>query len=282
MALDLEWLVSQFPKLSHIELLGEGGQKWVFSSVHESHKRTVLKLVKPGSETLLDRELEAVRRVGEHGYVPKIYEVGLVDSPLGQLIWILEEFIDGIVLSEILKHRVLGKQEELKLASDLLHSASESESRNIVHRDIKPGNIKIDADGKAWLLDFGIARILDMESKTRTDALVGPHSPGYSAPEQFRYQKRAINGRSDLFAIGVTLYEAASGVNPFIVGAQSDLEILHRVEHQRLRPLSLDWDPDGVFSGFISTLTQKYHTQRPRNCHEAQEWLEEIREKLGG
>lgn len=281
-SLDLSWLASQFPQLTDIEILGEGGQKLAYSCIHKSYGKCALKIIKPGEEMMLDRELEAVRRVGGYGYVPKIYEVGILNSQLGKSIWILEEYIDGKVLSEILKNTLLGKEAELRLASDLLHSATEAEKRKIVHRDIKPDNIKIDHNGKAWLLDYGIARILDMESKTKSDAVVGPHSPGYSAPEQFRYKKRAIDGRSDLFAIGVTLYEAAIGINPFLVDAQSRLEVLHRVENMRLPPLTLKWDPDRLFAGFVSTLIQKHPTQRPRTCSDAQAWLNEIIDKLGG
>lgn len=80
--------------------------------------------------------------------------------------WILEEFVDGEDLSALLKRGPLDKVKILRLANDLLCAVADAEAKSVVHRDIKPDNIKIDKSGKAWLLDFGIARILDMELKT--------------------------------------------------------------------------------------------------------------------
>jgi serine/threonine protein kinase len=284
MTVDFAWLYGTFPSLSKWEPLQPGGQKWVFRCEHQETGPCVLKIIKPGAAQRLDRELEAVRRLEQLSLrnVPHVYQVGTIDSQVGPLIWLLEQYVDGTDLSEMLRQGPLNRNEVLNLALDLVSVAKEGESVNVVHRDIKPRNIKIDPDGEAWLLDFGIVRILDLESKTRSDAVVGPHSPGYSAPEQFRYQKRAIDGRSDLFAIGVVLYESAMGVNPFIEGARDSREVLRRVENDPLPRLELEWDGGRLFSDFVSTLTQKYPYQRPRTCAEALHWLEEIMVQLRG
>jgi serine/threonine-protein kinase len=279
MGIDVSWLISVFPDLEKISQLGEGGQKWVFSCFHPKYKKVVLKLIKPGAEQRLDREIEAVRRL--NGYVPTIYEVGLLDSPFGQLVWILEEYISGNSLAERLIKETFDKQLVLRLTLDLLSTVADAESKKIVHRDIKPDNIKIDDTGRAWLLDFGIARILDMESKTKTDAVSGPHSPGYGAPEQFRNKKHEIDNRADLFAIGITIYESVTGNNPFLDGSRDRLEVLRRVEHMPLPMLKLGWDKNGVFADFVSSLTQKYSYQRPRNCKETLDWFREIAKDLG-
>lgn len=233
-----------------------------------------------GAEQRLDREIEAVKRL--NGYVPTIYEVGVLDSSFGQLVWILEEYITGSSLTECLRKEILDKQVVLKLTLDLLYTVSDAELKNIVHRDIKPDNIKIDNTGKAWLLDFGIARILDMESMTRTDAVSGPHSPGYGAPEQFRNKKNKIDNRTDLFAIGVTLYESVTGCNPFLEGARDRFEVLRRVESMPLPALKLKWDQNFLFADFVSSLTQKFPYQRPGSCKEASDWFREIAKDLGG
>jgi serine/threonine-protein kinase len=168
------------------------------------------------------------------------------------------------------------------LSLDLISTTKDAENVDVVHRDIKPKNIVIDHRGNAWLLDFGIARVLDLESKTRTSAHQGPHSPGYSAPEQFRYEKRKITGRSDLFAVGVVLYESAIGTNPFREGADNADEARRRVAEEPLPRLNLVWDVDNKFSDFVASLTQKYPHQRPRSCAEAHSWLLEIVDDLGG
>jgi len=280
MSINVDWLAKKFPKLSGIKSLGEGGQKWVFTCYHPTYKKIVLKLIKPGGEQRLDREIEAVKRVPDHA--PKIHEIGFIDSEVGQLVWILEDYIDGITLSDILKKGPLDKSQILKIANDLLSAVTDAEAKKVIHRDIKPDNIMIDKDGKTWILDFGIARILDMESKTRTDAVSGPHSPGYGAPEQFRNRKQEIDGRTDLFAIGITLYESATGINPFLKDARDRLDVLKRVETEPLPRLVLPWDINAAFSDLVASFTQKYPYQRPHTCSDALAWFQEINRGLGG
>jgi serine/threonine-protein kinase len=281
MSIDSDWLKQQFPDLDDLQPLSSGGQKIVFSCVDCQCGPCVLKLIRPGSEIRFERELEAVRRIiSDH--IPVIYRVGLVSSQLGDLIWLIEQRIDGITLRELLHQGPLQKELIRSIASSLISASASAEAVHVVHRDIKPENIIIDQYGKAWLLDFGIARILDMDSETRTDAPSGPHTPGYGAPEQFRNRKREIDGRTDLFAIGVVLNECVTGVNPFTNGARDRIEILNRVEKMPLPKLNMPWDLDGRFSEFIQSLTQKFPYQRPSSCSEALKWIKEIIDLVGG
>lgn len=275
MDFDLSWLASQFPKLSKIEGLAAGGQKWVFKCEHPDYQDCVLKLFKPGAEGRIDREIEAMSRLHVQN-IPRVFDSGLVESPIGSLLWVLEQRIEGILLSDALKRGPLDKDRLLALALGLLTAAAAAESVKVVHRDIKPDNIIIDPNNRPWLLDFGIARVLDLESKTRSDAKLGPHTLGYGSPEQCRNRKREIDGRADLFAIGVVLYESASGLNPYIQGARDRIAILDRVEHLELKPLLLSWDPKHRFADFISALLQKYPYRRPRSCQEALGWFQDI------
>jgi serine/threonine protein kinase len=279
--IDIAWLADQFDDLVGLELKGVGGQRWTFKCNHPSHGDCALKVIKPGREGRLDRELEAISRIPECPNIPVPFSVGSINSPIGPLVWILEQFIDGQPLNRIIDGGILSCSEALRLGQDLLAVVSMAEAENVVHRDIKPENIIVDAEGKTWLLDFGITRVLDLESRTRSDALMGPHSPGYGAPEQFRNRKSEIDGRSDLFGIGVVLYEAVTGRNPFREGATDRAEILNRVETNELPPLDLDWDPNKLFAAFIVALTQKYPHQRPRSCAEAKDWFDEIVIEIG-
>ena len=280
MTVNVDWLAVKFPLLSEILPLSEGGQKIVFSCKHKDYGDCVLKLIKPGSEVRNQREIIAEGRNIPN--VPPIFEIGELESPVGEYSFILEKQIIGRLLSDILAERVLTKDEVLKLAYDLLVSIKDCESKHLVHRDIKPKNIIIDFDGNANLLDFGIVRILDLESLTPTDSLLGPHSAGYSAPEQFRNDKINIDSRADLFSIGITLYEATFGENPFIKDSGSKTEILLKVERNPLPFKKIDWDPNGLFIDFINCLTQKFPHQRPKNCIEALEWFVDVKNKLGG
>ena len=91
-----------------------------------------------------------------------------------------------------------------------------------------------------------------------------------------RNRKREIDGRADLFAMGVLLYECTTGTNPFYVGARDLLEVLRRVEQQALPRLQVPADRDGAFADLVAALVQKYPTQRPRTVAEALIWMNEI------
>jgi len=281
MNVDLGWLGAQFPQLLNIQPLKAGGQKFVFSCEHPEYGATVLKLMRPEGNYYLDRELEAIKRLPANN-VPEVYEIGIVSSQVGRHVFLFEQRVDGVDLSKKLKSGSLDRLSILSLAHDLVVTAAAAESVGVVHRDIKPDNIKIDTKNKAWLLDFGIARILDLDSKTATAAVYGPHTPGYSAPEQFRNRKDEITGKADLFAIGVVLYECSSGINPFLQGARDRLDVLNRVENLQLPQLDLPWDNDGKFADFVSALTQKYPHQRPPSCSKTLIWLEEFLDLQGG
>jgi serine/threonine-protein kinase len=164
----------------------------------------------------------------------------------------------------------------LRLSGQLLATLVQAESKRIVHRDIKPENVMVDQSQNFWLLDFGLARHLDLESLTATRFQFGVGTLGYSAPEQMRNQKREIDSRADLFAVGVLLYEAVTGTNPFLAGARDQLEVLRRVEQHSLPRLQLHADSDGAFADFVSALIQKFPSQRPRTIADALTWVLEI------
>jgi len=112
-----------------------------------------------------------------------------------------------------------------------------------------------------------------MPSLTKTDALIGPHTPGYAAPEQFNNLKKDIDSRADLFSIGVVTYECLSGFNPFSEGAISHFDILQRTE--TVTPLSFQiyGDTQQQFMGLLSSLMGKYPSRRPQNANQALNWL---------
>jgi serine/threonine-protein kinase len=147
------------------------------------------------------------------------------------------------------------------------------EEKNIVHRDIKPENIIVSVDGKVYFLDFGIARILGVPSLTKTEALVGPHTPGYAAPEQFNNLKSDIDSRADLFSIGVVTYECLSGKNPFSEGATSHLDILQRTETITPVSFKIPGDTQQQFMGLLSSLMGKFPSRRPKDATQALNWL---------
>jgi len=279
MALDVDWLGKQFGDLTSLSALSSGGQKWVFSADHESDGDVVLKLIKPSiSLDLVTREILAVRTI-VCDRVPEILQYGDIDTPLGKCLWIREKRIDGVPLSETVANGCLSPQALLTLGLHILEVLAKAEELNIVHRDVKPCNIMADERGGFWLLDFGLARHLDLASLTPSADVFGKCTPGYAPPEQFRNDKPSIDSRSDLFALGVTLIECATGANPFRVGARDTMEVLRRVQSQQLPLLNLQFSSANEFRDLVACMVQKRRNQRPTSASEALTWMKEICEE---
>ena len=275
---DIDLLRIKFPDYIIIKPIGSGGQKCVFLSTSDRFGEVVIKIVDPNSNLRIDREIEAVKRGIIH--VPKILEIQEIETQTGKYKCIIEEYIKGITLSKYLEQKTtLDKEEILSLAHDLLETAADSEEKKVVHRDIKPQNIIFGVDGHAYILDFGIARILDFESITSSNNLTGPCTMGYAPIEQVLNKKDLIDGRTDLFSIGITLYECTFGKNPFLEGKNNN-EIFSNVVNMPLPVIEIKWDNNNDLLNFILSLSQKYPRQRPPTCKYAFEWIKEINSKL--
>jgi eukaryotic-like serine/threonine-protein kinase len=274
--MDIPWIAAQFPQLSGLQPLATGGQKVVFAAQHSSDGDVVLKLLlKATGEERLEREVLAGQLI-ECERVPRVFETGELATPIGSCIWLREQRVQGTTLRTPLRMGAFDFAAVVRLGVQLLATLALAEAKRIVHRDIKPENMMVDGSGNFWLLDFGLARHLDLESLTATRFAFGVGTVGYSPPEQMRNRKREIDGRADLFAAGVLLYECATGINPFVVGARDQLEVLKRVEQQQLPRLQLAADCDGSFADLVAALTQKYPNQRPRSVADALKWMTEI------
>lgn len=155
-------------------------------------------------------------------------------------------------------------------------------AKNIVHRDIKPENIIIRPDGSPVIIDFGIARHLDQTSLTETSRMWGICTPPYAPPEVLRYQKNQIDGKSDLFSLGITAYEAMTGVHPLWVRGDRDELNYERMLNQDPKPLA-DLDPTipDEISKFILRMMNKDRFRRFRDAHIARESLRRIASSLG-
>ncbi|MGI5872778.1 MAG: serine/threonine protein kinase [Bacillota bacterium] len=267
--LDFDALKSVLTDLTQI---ARGGQKVVFRAVHPTYGEIVLKLFFR-MDARSQREID-ISENSEFDCVPIIYETGHVIYESTDTLYVIEQRIDG----EELRNRIIrGELFTLKEAVDFLEQGlrfiNQLEKKNIVHRDIKPENIIISAEGKVYFLDFGIARILGVPSLTKTEALIGPHTPGYAAPEQFNNLKSDIDSRADLFSIGVVTYECLSGKNPFSEGATSHLDILQRTETITPVSFQIQGDTHHQFMGLLSSLMGKFPSRRPKNASQALDWL---------
>jgi serine/threonine-protein kinase len=195
---------------------------------------------------------------------------------MGPIIWLREQRVMGESIRTHLRRGPLALTQAIKLGLHVLEALADAERCRIVHRDVKPDNVMMDLNGDFWLLDFGSARHLDLESLTATSPFGGTGTPGYAPPEQYQNRKSEIDARADLFALGVTLYEAISGANPHTSGARDVRETLRRVDGGALPLLSIKGDSGGKISEFVTTLAQPRREHRPRSVAEALAWLSQL------
>src|ERR1039458_1801414 len=274
--IDVGWVQAQFPDLSNIASLNTGGQKTVFAAKHSIDGDIVVKLINPGqpNETT-NRSVLAVQIV-QSPRVPRILEQGRIQTAVGELVWLREQRIIGQTVRQALNGGPFDRRSLLRLGLHVLEALVKAEEAQIVHRDVKPDNVILDASGDFWLLDFGIARHLTLQSLTGTGQIWGKFTLGYSPPEQMRNLKPQIDSRADLFALGVTLYECATGRPPFRQPPAGDLEILKRVETLTLTPLNLTFSTATEFRDLVDAMTQKRRDLRPASVKEAFAWMQEI------
>ena len=196
-------------------LVGVGGMANVYRGVDEKTGNAIA--VKVLKEEFLDNE-ELVRRfkneskaisILDHPNIVKVYDVSVTDK----LQYIVMEYVDGITLKEYLKQRggALTWKETVHFATQVLGALQHAHSKGIIHRDVKPQNIMLLADGSIKMMDFGIARFSRAQSQTVSDKAIG--SVHYISPEQAKGDK--TDARTDIYSVGVMLYEMLSGRLPF-------------------------------------------------------------------
>lgn len=282
---EVQGLLSNVPfRLELQNLIGKGGQKQVYKAFNIDEKVTVVfKVIRSSDDSLarVKREIRAVKLIN-HKYVPEILESNIDQvSSSNDLIWIVEKYINGKCLREVLQSgKTFSLSEVLRFLDIMFSILEKAEEKNIVHRDIKPENIIVDEDDNYWLIDFGISRHLDLESITLTHAPFGLFTIGYSAAEQFRNRKKEIDIRSDLFSIGVVITEMIQGYNPYLHKASDILQVIKRIEQQPLPALRIKGDSRFLMAKFIKILGDNRLSRRPRSVIEAKQILDVIKPTL--
>ena len=142
-----------------------------------------------------------------HPAIITIYDVGRE----GDVAFIAMELVEGQELREVIRAGTLAPSRAIELAALVADGLAYAHERGVIHRDIKPGNIMVLDDGRVKVMDFGIARLQQPTVKTQTGVLLG--SPQYMSPEQIAGNE--VDGRADIFSLGVVLYEMITGVKPF-------------------------------------------------------------------
>jgi len=259
--------------------LAKGGQKIVWKAIHRQYGDVVIKFYLSFDERSR-REIEIYQTL-RLDKTPCIHEVGTVSYMGMETVFLVEQFITGRTLRDFINHKERFKIEDavsfLEQGFDFI---KQLEKGRIVHRDIKPENLIITSKQQIYFLDFGIARMLDKQSLTMSNALLGPRSAGYSAPEQFNNLKNEIDSRADLFSLGVVVYECLTGTNPFIENATSELDILQRTATITPVTYQISGDNQHLLMGLISSLMGKTPSMRPKDATQAFDWLNAIKPTL--
>lgn len=238
---ELPW---RFEGYEVTRVLATGGMGTVYEAEDlELGRKVALKMIRgsafslPEEKVRFRAEAEAAAAL-DHPHIVPIYDIGEV---AGQPYFTMK-LIEGGTLAERLKDGPLEAREAVALMTKVAHAVHHAHQRGVLHRDLKPGNILLDAAGEPYLTDFGLAKLMDREAHlTLTKAQVG--TPQYMSPEQAAGRTREISTESDVWSLGAVFYEMLSGRMPFTGG--SSIEILRLI--QEAEPLPLHSRFSGVF-----------------------------------
>jgi serine/threonine-protein kinase len=256
-----------------IKELPHGGQKRVCLAEHPEYGKVVIKRGAITSFTSLERIKREVELLSELDSVffPKQYHFN-IDFKTKEF-EIVEDFIEGTTLREQMTTPKSSK-EIFKLLHSLIQGLSIVWDRNIVHRDLKPENIIIRTNGMPCIIDFGIARFLDLESLTKTISPYGPCTPIYATPEQLTNNKNQIDPRTDFFSLGIIAIELYLGIHPFspdcVGGKYSIVENIMQNNYS-LKTKTIDSSNEIEFLASKTLQIQSY--LRFRNYHQFNEFV---------
>jgi serine/threonine protein kinase len=215
-----------------IQEIGRGGMATVYSATQRSMGRTVAVKVlpphflhDPGFLERFEREVEVISQL-EHPHILPIYDYGEDEG----VPFIAMRYLGGGSMAQMVRRGVVEVADLVKPFTQIADALDYAHQQGIVHRDLKPGNIMLDEYGNAYLTDFGIARV--MGSDLTGSAIVG--TPAYMSPEQANGMP--IDARTDIYALGIVLFELITGREPF--QAVTPLSLLLKHINEPVPPLS--------------------------------------------
>jgi TolB-like protein/Flp pilus assembly protein TadD len=278
----------EFGDYELLEEVGRGGQGVVFRAWQKSLNRPVaIKIIGIGQFTTnahlkrLRREAEAAAKLNHPGIVP-VYEVGERDGTY----YFSMRFVEGDCLDEVVSRGSISVQQAAELIAKVARTVHYAHEHGILHRDIKPGNILLDANGEPHLTDFGLARLVEQGS-TVTGSLEVMGTPSYMAPEQAVGNNAAVSSATDVYGLGAVLYELLTGHPPFAGG--TTYETIHLLldsepRQPRLWNRKVDRDLSAVCLKCLEKGPRHRYSSALALAEDLERWLrhEPIRAKRSG
>ncbi len=241
----IEPVSKKFGKYTLLREVGRGGMSVVWEAYdNEQRERVALKFltsyrtagpigeVRVDDETLrrFYREVKTATKLS-HPNIVRIFEVGVKEG----IHYIAMDFIDGMTLDDSLAVKRFPQRHYLQVVVQVARALQHAHEKGVLHRDVKPQNILIDETGKAFVLDFGLARdVREDEHVTLSGVAIG--TPSYMSPEHAQGSKGKIDPRSDLYSLGAVLYEVLTGRPPFL--GDSPMEVMLSVVQSEVEPPS--------------------------------------------
>ncbi|MEO1129589.1 MAG: serine/threonine-protein kinase, partial [Planctomycetota bacterium] len=268
------------------DTLGIGGFGVVYRATQERpHREVALKLIRPGlaSAKLLRRfelEAELLGRL-RHPGIAQVYEAGAVETDAGTQPFFAMELVEGEPLDAYAAAHGLSSRQRLELFLQICDAVQHAHSKGVLHRDLKPSNVLVTPEGRVKVLDFGVARATDADiqattMQTEVGQLIG--TVPYMSPEQAAADPSHLDTRSDVYTLGVVLYELMTGRLPYSMEQRQLYEAVRVIREEEPTRLSV---LDKSLRGDVETIVGKALEKEPdRRYQSASDFGADVRRFL--